>query len=148
MNAVSTPGSEEFEVLSLSCIEIVQGRGGLVARSRLRGQRLLGSKPDSTEDLPFMWAWSTQTLTSWAKRPPADVVRKFGEGMPSQAPFSTSVQEVRRKNSPRIASKREDLYYIKRLCVEQEGPLFLSPRWQRSVCLPISTLTPSIPLTG
>ncbi|GBO23954.1 hypothetical protein AVEN_182242-1 [Araneus ventricosus] len=30
-------------------------RGGLVARSRLWGQRVLGSKPDSTEDPPCMW---------------------------------------------------------------------------------------------
>ncbi|GBL83094.1 hypothetical protein AVEN_165317-1 [Araneus ventricosus] len=36
------------------CLPTHKGRGGLVARSRLWGRRAPGSKPDSTEDPPFM----------------------------------------------------------------------------------------------
>ncbi|GBL88351.1 hypothetical protein AVEN_151242-1, partial [Araneus ventricosus] len=35
----------------------LSGCGGLVVRSRLRSQRAPGSKPDSIEDPPCMWAY-------------------------------------------------------------------------------------------
>ncbi|GBL73976.1 hypothetical protein AVEN_230902-1 [Araneus ventricosus] len=46
-------------------------RGGLVLWSRLRGRRVLDSKPDSTADPPCLWIWY--------KCPPAGVVQKLGE---------------------------------------------------------------------
>ncbi|GBM06838.1 hypothetical protein AVEN_173593-1 [Araneus ventricosus] len=36
-----------------------------VVRSRLRDQRVPGSKFDSTEDPPCMFAWSTLNRTQW-----------------------------------------------------------------------------------
>ncbi|GBM62046.1 hypothetical protein AVEN_144270-1 [Araneus ventricosus] len=73
MNAVSIPGSEEFEVLSPSCIEIVQSvleatlfnhsskrliLGFLICQSSSKEgpmfRKVPGSKPDSTEHLSCM----------------------------------------------------------------------------------------------
>ncbi|GBN26209.1 hypothetical protein AVEN_76594-1, partial [Araneus ventricosus] len=34
-------------------------RGGLVVRSRPRGQRVPSAKPDSTEEPPCNWVWCT-----------------------------------------------------------------------------------------
>ncbi|GBM65392.1 hypothetical protein AVEN_232322-1 [Araneus ventricosus] len=74
-------------------------------------RRVLGSKPDSTEDLPCMWACCTLNHTYGVNRPTAGVVRKFGEGMPVQ--MSSSSADLGSKlrgssqNSPRVASKRD-----------------------------------------
>ncbi|GBL77041.1 hypothetical protein AVEN_12692-1 [Araneus ventricosus] len=57
-----------------------EGSGGLVVTYRLWGRRVPGSIPDSNENPPCMWVWCTLNLTSWAKSPPAAVVRRFGEG--------------------------------------------------------------------
>ncbi|GBM75711.1 hypothetical protein AVEN_36105-1 [Araneus ventricosus] len=54
----------------------LMGGGILVVRSRLRGRRVPGSKPDSTEDPSFMWAWCTLNRTSWLKHPPTGVVSR------------------------------------------------------------------------
>ncbi|GBM48717.1 hypothetical protein AVEN_152419-1 [Araneus ventricosus] len=54
--------------------------GCLVVRSRFRGLRVSGSKPDSTSDPSSMWAPCKLILKSRIRRPPADVSRKFGEG--------------------------------------------------------------------
>ncbi|GBM04816.1 hypothetical protein AVEN_20246-1 [Araneus ventricosus] len=48
-------------------------------RPRLLSRRVPGSKPESTEDPPYLRAWCTLNLTSWVKRPPAGVVWKLGE---------------------------------------------------------------------
>ncbi|GBO05666.1 hypothetical protein AVEN_224960-1 [Araneus ventricosus] len=53
--------------------------GGIVERSQLWGRRVPRSKPDSTEDLPYMWACCTLNHTQGLKHPPAAVVWKFGE---------------------------------------------------------------------
>ncbi|GBO07484.1 hypothetical protein AVEN_83930-1 [Araneus ventricosus] len=39
--------------------------------------RTPGSKPDSIEDSPYMWACCTLNHTQGAKHPPIGVVRKF-----------------------------------------------------------------------
>ncbi|GBN25906.1 hypothetical protein AVEN_220450-1 [Araneus ventricosus] len=84
------------------------GRVGPVVRSRLRSQRAPDPKPDSTEDPPYLRVWFTLSLT-WVKRPPAGVVRKFGEGSfnSNVAPSSTRGSKVRSpsQNSPGVASK-------------------------------------------
>ncbi|GBO40159.1 hypothetical protein AVEN_157304-1 [Araneus ventricosus] len=54
--------------------------GCLGVMPRLRNRRVPGSKPNSTEDSPYMWAWFMLNLTSGVKRPPAGVVWKFREG--------------------------------------------------------------------
>ncbi|GBN91168.1 hypothetical protein AVEN_3515-1, partial [Araneus ventricosus] len=56
----------------------MRGRNGQAVRSRLWSRRSPGSKPDSTEDMPCLWARCTLNL-SWVKFPLAEVVRKFGE---------------------------------------------------------------------
>ncbi|GBO25721.1 hypothetical protein AVEN_235790-1 [Araneus ventricosus] len=53
--------------------------GGMAERSQLWGRRVPASKPDSTEDLPYMWACCTLNHTQGLKQPPAAVVWKFGE---------------------------------------------------------------------
>ncbi|GBL72729.1 hypothetical protein AVEN_127962-1 [Araneus ventricosus] len=62
----------------------------LVVRSRNR--RIPGSKPDSTEDLPYMWDWCTLSLTSRVKSPPPGVEREFRDGVSDQASSSSSDQ--------------------------------------------------------
>ncbi|GBN15628.1 hypothetical protein AVEN_51242-1 [Araneus ventricosus] len=44
---------------------IWKGRSGLVVKSRLWGRRVPGSKLDSTEDPPCIWACCTLNLTLW-----------------------------------------------------------------------------------
>ncbi|GBL56616.1 hypothetical protein AVEN_145101-1 [Araneus ventricosus] len=51
------------------------GRGGLLARSRIRCWRAPGSKPDSTEDPPCKGHAKAYAV---AKRPPAGAARKPG----------------------------------------------------------------------
>ncbi|GBN28104.1 hypothetical protein AVEN_78709-1 [Araneus ventricosus] len=48
--------------------------------STFGGQRASGSKSEATGDPRCMWAWYRLHLMFYAKRPPAVVVRKFGEG--------------------------------------------------------------------
>ncbi|GBM41090.1 hypothetical protein AVEN_28861-1 [Araneus ventricosus] len=50
-----------------------------MVRSRFRGRRVPGLKPNSTKDPPCMCAWCTLNLPSWIKRLSVGVVRKFGE---------------------------------------------------------------------
>ncbi|GBM83949.1 hypothetical protein AVEN_100086-1, partial [Araneus ventricosus] len=66
------------------------GRGGLVVRSR--SPRVPGSKPDSTEDTPCMWARYTLNYMLEIKRPHAGVARKFGKEMPAQVSPSSFVR--------------------------------------------------------
>ncbi|GBL81544.1 hypothetical protein AVEN_76638-1, partial [Araneus ventricosus] len=65
------------------------GRRGLVVRSRRLSRRVPGSKPNSTEDLPRMGLLEAKSyaVTNW---PPADGVRKFGEGVPARVWSSSS----------------------------------------------------------
>ncbi|GBL95218.1 hypothetical protein AVEN_253544-1 [Araneus ventricosus] len=72
----------------------MQGRGGLVVRSRFWGQSVPGSKPDSTEDLSCLGPvvspdqgdnannsiWIESYLLIKIYHGQAGVVRKFGEG--------------------------------------------------------------------
>ncbi|GBM29059.1 hypothetical protein AVEN_209566-1 [Araneus ventricosus] len=67
-----------------------RGHSGILVTSRLWGLRVPGSKPDSTEDPPCMWACCTPNHTWGTKRPPAGVMRKFGEGMLAQVSSSSS----------------------------------------------------------
>ncbi|GBL98030.1 hypothetical protein AVEN_126917-1 [Araneus ventricosus] len=68
----------------------------LVVRSRLRGWRVPGSRPYSTEYLQCIWAKQAQRANSkfsytWgAKHPPAGAVRKFREGVPAEVSSSSS----------------------------------------------------------
>ncbi|GBL94248.1 hypothetical protein AVEN_37944-1 [Araneus ventricosus] len=88
---------------------LLKSRGGLVLRSRVLGQKVPGSKSDSTEDSLFLWACYKLNHTYGSKSPPAVLVRKFGEGVPAQMSSShlTVIQnfEVRPKYSPHVASK-------------------------------------------
>ncbi|GBM18182.1 hypothetical protein AVEN_151722-1 [Araneus ventricosus] len=45
--------------------------------SGLRGRRAPGSKPDSIEDPPCIWAWCTLNPTPWVNRPPTGMVQKY-----------------------------------------------------------------------
>ncbi|GBN81855.1 hypothetical protein AVEN_32179-1 [Araneus ventricosus] len=58
---------------------LLRDRGGLVVKYHLWGRRAPGSKPDSTEEPPCMWARCTPNHTQWAKRPHADVEWKLRE---------------------------------------------------------------------
>ncbi|GBM82536.1 hypothetical protein AVEN_173514-1, partial [Araneus ventricosus] len=65
------------------------GRCGL--KSWLQGWKVSGSKPNSTEDPPCICAGLLHIRSNiGAKRPPADVLWKFGEGLPDQVSFSSS----------------------------------------------------------
>ncbi|GBN83177.1 hypothetical protein AVEN_73548-1 [Araneus ventricosus] len=65
-----------------------------------------GSKPESTEDLPCMWACCTLSYVG-AKRLSADVIRKFGEGILAQASSSSTDWGLKLRgpsqSSPRVA---------------------------------------------
>ncbi|GBM98997.1 hypothetical protein AVEN_133369-1 [Araneus ventricosus] len=67
------------------------------------------SKPDSTEDLPYMSLLRVKSYVG-TKHSPAGVVLKFGEGVPAQVSSSSSDSDSKlqgpSQNSPRIASKR------------------------------------------
>ncbi|GBM06923.1 hypothetical protein AVEN_147858-2-1, partial [Araneus ventricosus] len=73
------------------------GRGGLVEPC-FRSRWTPGSKPDPTEDPPCLWASCTFNLT-WVKHPIADVVGEFGEGVPAQVSFSSSVCDSKLRSS-------------------------------------------------
>ncbi|GBN19751.1 hypothetical protein AVEN_261821-1 [Araneus ventricosus] len=64
-----------------------------------------GSKPDSTQDPSHV-----KSLRMGAKRPPAGVVRKLGEEMPSQVSSASSAQGSKRRGPsakyPRSTSKK------------------------------------------
>ncbi|GBL74261.1 hypothetical protein AVEN_235261-1 [Araneus ventricosus] len=45
--------------------------------SHLRGRRVLGPKPDSTQTLPCIWAWCALNLQPWVKRTSAGEVQKI-----------------------------------------------------------------------
>ncbi|GBO16414.1 hypothetical protein AVEN_117026-1, partial [Araneus ventricosus] len=60
-------------------LEYYKTSGGLMVGSQLRSRRATGSKPDSTENPPCMWAQGALNLTR-LKRPFAGVVQKFEEG--------------------------------------------------------------------
>ncbi|GBM25332.1 hypothetical protein AVEN_232467-1 [Araneus ventricosus] len=72
--------------------------GGLVVRSRLRGRRVSGSKPDSTEDPPLKWTGCTLNHTYSVKCSAVSVVQKFGDGLPTQGSSSLEVR-------PKVAFK-------------------------------------------
>ncbi|GBN23833.1 hypothetical protein AVEN_267270-1 [Araneus ventricosus] len=67
----------------------MQFRNGLVVRSRPWGHTVPGSKADSTEDPSCMRSCCTLNHTKLAKRPPAGVVWKFGQGVPAQVSSSS-----------------------------------------------------------
>ncbi|GBL78722.1 hypothetical protein AVEN_79155-1 [Araneus ventricosus] len=84
----------------------IGGRGGLVVRSRPLDRRVAGSKPDSTA-----WGLLHANSHAMAKRPPAGVAWKLGEGAPAQASSSSSDRGSKLRdpsqNSNRVASKRD-----------------------------------------
>ncbi|GBN54850.1 hypothetical protein AVEN_176976-1 [Araneus ventricosus] len=67
-----------------------------------------GSKPNSTEDLPCLGLLHVKSYIV-VKRPPIDVVRKFGKGVPVRV--SSSLPEPGSKlgasQNPYVASKRD-----------------------------------------
>ncbi|GBL96729.1 hypothetical protein AVEN_17989-1, partial [Araneus ventricosus] len=70
---------------------ILGGRSGLMVKPRLQGRSFPGSKPDSTEEQPSMWA--DACLMSWAKSSPANVVQKLGEeGASSRVVHSSTLR--------------------------------------------------------
>ncbi|GBL94265.1 hypothetical protein AVEN_16791-1 [Araneus ventricosus] len=82
---------------------------GLVVSIRLQGRRAPVLKLDSTQDLPCMRDCCKLHHAQWVKRPPAVVVRKFGQRVPSQMSSSSSdsgsILRGPTQNSPRVASK-------------------------------------------
>ncbi|GBM18802.1 hypothetical protein AVEN_166549-1 [Araneus ventricosus] len=84
------------------------GRGGLVVRSRPRDRR---SQVRNPIPLKIRRVWGLLHAKSYvvAKRPPIDVARKFGEGVPAQVSSSSSDRGLKLRgpplNSPRVASK-------------------------------------------
>ncbi|GBN37824.1 hypothetical protein AVEN_228009-1 [Araneus ventricosus] len=78
---------------------------------RLSNRRTPGSKPESTEDPPSMWACCAPYDAVWVKRLPAASALKFVEGMPLRCSPDqlTVVQncEVHLIKSPHVSSKRD-----------------------------------------
>ncbi|GBO12487.1 hypothetical protein AVEN_258197-1 [Araneus ventricosus] len=68
------------------------------------------TNPNFTKDPSSMQGLVQPNLTPSDKRPPADVVRKFGEGVPAQVSSSLSNQDSKLRspsqNNPRVASKQ------------------------------------------
>ncbi|GBN42971.1 hypothetical protein AVEN_243529-1 [Araneus ventricosus] len=54
---------QERKAIYKSIREKIGGHGGLVARSRLRGQKVPGPQPGCTENPLYMWAWPTLNPT-------------------------------------------------------------------------------------
>ncbi|GBN80453.1 hypothetical protein AVEN_139743-1 [Araneus ventricosus] len=107
---------------------MVMDRGDLVLRSWLRGRNVPGSKPDSTEDSPSMWARCTLNHTLWIKRPPSDVVRKLGEtGTISDVDRVLKKTRICRRKFPAIT------YLLSPLANDLSSVDFLQQAWQRTV---------------
>ncbi|GBM46960.1 hypothetical protein AVEN_241185-1 [Araneus ventricosus] len=95
-------------------LRIFTGLGGLVLRSRPRGQKVPASERDSTEEPPCKRL--VHAKSSGAKCLTVGVVRKFGEGVRAQVSSShlTEVDDENDKmtrpsqNSPHVASKRDE----------------------------------------
>ncbi|GBO07697.1 hypothetical protein AVEN_188489-1, partial [Araneus ventricosus] len=70
----------------------------------------LGSKHDSTEDLPVWGLLHTKSYIV-AKLPPIGAARKFGEGLPARVTSTSSDCGSKLRgpslNSPRVGSKRD-----------------------------------------
>ncbi|GBN67266.1 hypothetical protein AVEN_146050-1 [Araneus ventricosus] len=66
-----------------------QDPSGLVLRCRLWGRRVPGSNPGSTEDPPCLDLLKVKPYVV-AKRSPAGVARKLGEGVPVQVSTASS----------------------------------------------------------
>ncbi|GBO30512.1 hypothetical protein AVEN_226915-1 [Araneus ventricosus] len=83
-----------------------ESRGCPFVRSLLCGQRVQGSKHDSTEVPPSMGHVDVKSYIV-AKRPPVGVSWKFGEGVPAQASSLSSDRGSKLRglsqNSPRVA---------------------------------------------
>ncbi|GBL90533.1 hypothetical protein AVEN_179452-1 [Araneus ventricosus] len=101
VSSTSTDHGSKLRATSRS----LHGRSGLVVRSRPRGWRVPGLKPDSTEELPCKRAWCTPNLLqlvwcgSLEREEPAQVL----------SPSSDHGSKLRgpSQNSPRVASKRD-----------------------------------------
>ncbi|GBN91544.1 hypothetical protein AVEN_161668-1, partial [Araneus ventricosus] len=123
-------------IQNLLHIRSVGSCGDLVVRFRLSGRRVLGSKADSNEDPPCMWAYCTLNYTKGAKRPPSGVVRNLDEEAPAQASSWSSDHGSKLRgstqNSPRVASKLDvnipKLTQLNRKCVKNrlENAVFTS----------------------
>ncbi|GBM50750.1 hypothetical protein AVEN_144171-1 [Araneus ventricosus] len=87
-----------------------RGSGGLMVGCRLRWRMFQGSTPDFTENPRCMWAYWALNHIEWVKYPSAGVVRRFGEGEPSQVSSSSSYLDSTLRgpsqNNPRVPSKR------------------------------------------
>ncbi|GBN65780.1 hypothetical protein AVEN_17838-1 [Araneus ventricosus] len=95
---------------SLSSPNRKKGRGGLVVRPRLGAG---GFQIRHPIPLKIRRVWGPLHAKSYvaAKRSPAAVARKFGEGVPAQVSSSSSDRGSNLRgpsqNSPRVASKRD-----------------------------------------
>ncbi|GBN03703.1 hypothetical protein AVEN_258833-1 [Araneus ventricosus] len=76
---------------------------------RPRSRRFRGSKHDFNEKSVVYWASCKLNHIYRFKGPPSGVVRKFGEEVPVQMPFSSSDRGSKLRgpsqNSPRVAAK-------------------------------------------
>ncbi|GBL76606.1 hypothetical protein AVEN_108132-1 [Araneus ventricosus] len=84
-NRVETPffwyGQLYVHILEWELQAIFMARGGLVARSRLRGQRSPNSKPDSSEDPPCMHVHCMLNHTYDANSPLTGLAWRPGDGV-------------------------------------------------------------------
>ncbi|GBO06008.1 hypothetical protein AVEN_155700-1 [Araneus ventricosus] len=64
-------------VAAVTC-PIYTGSWGIEYGLRFQSQRVPGTKPDSTQDPPCMWAVCIFNDEYWVERPPAGVMRKLG----------------------------------------------------------------------
>ncbi|GBM15878.1 hypothetical protein AVEN_258424-1 [Araneus ventricosus] len=85
---------------------------GLVVKSRLRGRKFPGLKPDSTEDLPRVWACCMLNHTKGESNVlPLVWCGSMERGVParvlSSSSDSGSILRVLSQNSNRVASKRD-----------------------------------------
>ncbi|GBM69472.1 hypothetical protein AVEN_168314-1 [Araneus ventricosus] len=75
------------------------------------GRRGPDSKPDCTEDPPCMWACCMLNNSEVAKRPPACMLRRFGEMVPAQVSSLSSDNGSKLRgppqNNPRDTSIRD-----------------------------------------
>ncbi|GBM73271.1 hypothetical protein AVEN_121307-1 [Araneus ventricosus] len=77
------------------------GRSDLVVRSQARGRRLQARIPIP----PILRVWGLLHAKSHivTKRPPVDVVRKFGDGVPAQVSSTSSDRDSKFRGRPQIA---------------------------------------------
>ncbi|GBM84579.1 hypothetical protein AVEN_187989-1 [Araneus ventricosus] len=86
-----------------SSITLLGGPRWPSGKALASGRRAPGSKPDSTEEPPRMWACYTPNHTQGCKPPPSGVVQKLGEGVLAQVSSSSSGRGQNDGVRPQIA---------------------------------------------